>query len=104
PEPEELAMEFIQIIEIRTSRFEELSTLEDEWEKATEGKRTLRRSIITRDRNDPTRHLVIAFFDSYESAMVNSDLPETTEFGQRQAALLDGPMAFTDLDVIQDRS
>ena len=64
------------------SRYDELTALEDEWEQATEGKRTLRRSIITRDRNDPNRHLVIAFFDSYDSAMVNSNLPETGEFGR----------------------
>jgi hypothetical protein len=97
-------MEFIQIIECRTSRIEELKALEDEWEKATEGKRTLRRSIVTRDRKDPNRYLILAFFDSYESAMENSNLPETNEFGQRQAALLDSPMTFTDLDVVEDRS
>ena len=96
-------MDFIQIIECRTSKVDELTALEDEWEKATEGKRTLRRSIITRDRNDPDRYLVLAFFDSYESAMVNSNLPETGEFGQKQAALLDAPMVFTDLDVVDDR-
>jgi hypothetical protein len=47
---------------------------------------------------------VLAFFDSYESAMENSNLAETTEFGQKQGALVDGPMLFTDLDVIDDRS
>ena len=97
-------MEFIQIIECRTSKVDELTALERDWEQATEGKRTLRRSIITRDRNDPDRYLVLAFFDSYESAMVNSNLPETGEFGQKQAALLDAPMVFTDLDVVDDRS
>ena len=35
--------------------------------------------------------------------MANSDLPETNEFGQKQGALLDGPMHFTDLAVIDDR-
>ena len=97
-------MGFIQIIECRTSKFEELKARENEWEAATEGKRTLRRSIITRDRKDPTRYLILAFFDSYESAMVNSNLPETNEFGYRQMALLDGPMVFTDLDIVDDRS
>ena len=58
----------------------------------------------TRDRNDPNHYVVLAFFDSYESAMTNSDLPETREFGEKQAALLDGPMEFIDLDVIEDRS
>jgi quinol monooxygenase YgiN len=97
-------MKFVQIIEMRTKRVDEITALEDDSEKATEGKRTLRRSIVTRDRNDPGRYLVFAFFDDYESAMTNSNLPETNEFGQKQQALLDAPMQFTDLDIIEDRS
>ena len=97
-------MEFIQIIECRTSKLDGLTALEDEWRKATDGKRTLRRSIITRDRNDPERYLILAFFDSYDSAMVNSNLPETADFGRKHNALLDRPMAFTDLDVVEDQS
>ena len=95
-------MAFIQIIESRTSRVDELRALGDEWEKATEGKRTLRRRIVTQDRNDPDRYLILAFFDDYESAMVNSNLPETAALGEKQAALLDAPPVFTDLDVIDD--
>ena len=93
-------MAFIQIIEMKTSKIDELTALEEEWKKATEGKRTLRRSIVTRDRNNTNRHLI--FFDSYESAMENSNLPETTAFGEKQAALLDAPPAFFDLDVVSD--
>ena len=48
--------------------------------------------------------LILAFFDSYEAAMENSNLPETAEFSEKQAALLDGPLTFQDLDVIEDRS
>src|SRR5690242_5641560 len=97
-------MEFVQIMECRTTRVDELKALEDEWRAATEGKRTLRRAVLTRDRNDPNRYLIFAFFDSYESAMKNSNLPETAEFGAKQAALLDAPIAFTDLDIIEDRN
>jgi quinol monooxygenase YgiN len=96
-------MTFIQTIELRTTNFDEIAKLEDEWRNATEGKRTLRRSIVLRDRAEPNHHLVIAFFDSHDSAMVNSDLPETTAFGEKQAALLEGPMHFTDYDVVDDR-
>ena len=78
-------MSFVQIIDMRTKNVDEIQNLEREWEKATEGKRTLRRSIIGRDRNDPDHYLVLAFFDSYESAMTNSNLPETTEFGRKQS-------------------
>ena len=77
-------MAFVQIIECRTSEFDKIQRLEDEWRAATEGKRTLRRSIVARDRTDPDRHLIFAFFDSYEAAMENSNLPETSEF-QREA-------------------
>jgi quinol monooxygenase YgiN len=94
---------FIQIIDMRTSHVDEVMKLEDEWRAATEGKRTLRRSIVARDRKDPERHLVIAFFDDYDSAMVNSNLRETQAFGEKQSALLEGPMQFIDLDVIDDR-
>lgn len=99
-----MAEQFIQIIECRTSRADDLMALEEEWRAATEGKRTLRRSVVCRDRNDPARHLILAFFDDYDSAMVNSNLPETDDFGQKQQELLGGPMSFTDLDVIHDQS
>ena len=96
-------MEFVQLIDMRTKRADEIIELEAEWEKATDGKRTLRRSIVGRDRNNPDHYVVIAFFDDYDSAMVNSNLPETQEFGRKQSALLDAPMVFTDLDVIDQR-
>jgi len=95
---------FVQLIEMRTNNVDEIMKLEDEWKRATEGKRTLRRRVVGRDRNDQDRYVVIAFFDDYKSAMVNSNLPETGDFGQKQTALLDGPMQFTDLDIISDES
>ena len=97
-------MAFVQLIDMRTKNVEEIQKLEDEWEKATEGKRTLRRSLVGRDRNDPDHYVILAFFDDYDSAMANSNLPETADFGQKQTALLEGPMQFTDLDIIDDRS
>jgi hypothetical protein len=97
-------MSFVQIIECRTSRIDELQKLDDEWLSATEGRRTLRRSIIAQDRNDSSRYLVLAFFDSFDDAMENSNLPETGEIAAKMAALADGPMTFHDLDVIEDQS
>jgi hypothetical protein len=95
-------MAFIQIIDMQTSNYDEISELEQQWRKATDGKRTLRRSIVARDRKNPKHYVVIAFFDDYDSAMVNSNLPETNEFGTKQNALLDAPMQFLDLDVLED--
>jgi len=96
-------MAFIQLIEMRSKNVDEIMKLDAEWEKATEGKRTLRRSIVGRDRNDPERHVILAFFDDYDSAMKNSNLPETQEFAAKQADLAEA-VQFIDLDVIDDRS
>lgn len=35
--------------------------------------------------------------------MANFNLPETSEFGAKQGELCDASMAFTDLDVVDDR-
>jgi quinol monooxygenase YgiN len=97
-------MSFVQIIDCRTTRYDEIAKLDNDWEKATEGRRTLRRQITTRDRNDADHYEVFCFFDSYEAAMANSNLPETTAGAARYAELLDGPSRFVDLDVIEDQT
>jgi hypothetical protein len=96
-------MSFVQIIDFKTKQMDEVRAIGDEWEKSTEGKRTLRRQIVARDRNDPDRVLIFAFFDSYESAMENSALPETDELSGRMAKLMSAPPVFHDLDVIEER-
>jgi hypothetical protein len=97
-------MGFIQIIEAHSPDVDALRAIDDEWRRATEGKRSLRRAIVASDRHDPNRYLILAFFDSYESAMANSALPETQEFAQKWAAAVDGPLTFHDLDVLDDRT
>jgi quinol monooxygenase YgiN len=91
---------FVQIIEMKTSKYDEIDALEQEWKKATEGKRTLRRDTVCQDRDHPGTYVVIAEFDSYDEAMQNSNLPETTDFTERMAKLVDGEMKFYNLDVI----
>jgi hypothetical protein len=76
-------MRFIQLIECHTERCEELMAIEEQWLAATEGSRTLRRIVVTRDRTDRHRYLVLALFE--------------------QEAVLDGRMIFTDLDIVADR-
>ncbi|MBV9593331.1 MAG: hypothetical protein JO147_05995 [Actinobacteria bacterium] len=95
-------MAFIQIIEAQAADIDRLQALDREWQSATEGKRTARRVIITQDRNNPGRHLIFVFFDSYDSAMDNSKLPETQEFAEKFASAADS-MSFHDLDVLDDR-
>jgi hypothetical protein len=96
-------MAFVQIIELRTSNIAALQEVENEWEKATEGKRKVSRTILCADRDNPGRYLNIVFFDSYEAAMENSALPETDAFSRKMMSFADGPPTFYNLDVIDDR-
>jgi quinol monooxygenase YgiN len=95
---------FIQVIECRTSRQDEMAAAVDELERKVGDRSTVRRSIRTQDRDDPNHVMVIVFFDSYESAMENSTLPETDEFATTMMSLVDGPPTFHNLEVVDDRT
>ena len=95
-------MTFIQLVDGHSDKIDEIAALAEEYQAATEGKRTGRRFIRMVDRNDPTRFVTAIFFDSYESAMENSNLPETQEFAGKMAGLVNGPVTFHDLDVLED--
>jgi hypothetical protein len=94
-------MGFIQVIDFRTNDFDAIQKSHEDWLVATEGKRTIRRDILARDRNDPSHYVVLAFFDSYESAMENSALPGTQASAEEMAAASEG-MTFLDLDVVEE--
>lgn len=95
-------MAYIQIIELTTSRIDEVRSLSDKWRAESDGTRTATRSVVTRDRDTANRYLVIAEFGSYEEAMRNSEMATTTEFAQRLAELCDAPPTFRNLDVIDE--
>ncbi|MFB9556498.1 ester cyclase [Streptomyces roseoviridis] len=95
-------MTFVQVIDCRTSRADELNRLMDAWVEATQGKRTATHSIMGRDRADSTHVVEIVEFPSYEEAMKNSNLPETDRIFREMVALCDGEPSFTDLDVMRD--
>jgi len=99
-----MSMAFVQVIEFNTTDIDSVRQVNEEWRRATEGKRTARREILARDRNNPGRYLAIVFFDSAESAAQNSNLPETQAAAEKYMALSDGPPAFSDLDVLEDRA
>jgi hypothetical protein len=96
-------MAFVQIIEYRSSKFDEMQAIAQEWEEATEGRRMAGRRVVCQDRDDPGRYFTIVQFPSYEEAMKNSNMPETTEFSQKMMGLADGPPTFYNLDVIDER-
>ena len=97
-------MGFVQIIEFKTSKIDEVAKIGDEWEAAAGADRKARRRVMCQDKDNPGRYFNIVFFDSYEDAMENSNLPVTAEFSGRMMELADGPPTFFNLDVMDDRS
>lgn len=93
-------MGFVQIIEFRTSRPDEVVALGEKWMEETQGRNTLVRELVGADRDEPGRYMLIVEFDSYEAAMQNSALPETQKVATTMAELCDGPPSFRNLDVI----
>jgi quinol monooxygenase YgiN len=95
-------MKFVQIIELQTSRSDDMEAIEQEWLRATEGKRTLLRELRTQDRDRPGTYLLIAEFPSYDAAMRNNELPETQRIAEQMRKLADGEPTFRNLDVLDE--
>lgn len=95
-------MTFVQLIDCRTSRFDEMNRLMDTWVEQTRGRRTATHNVIGKDRTDDSHFIEIVEFPSYEEAMRNSGLPETGRIFREMVALCDETPTFTDLDVVRD--
>lgn len=89
---------FVQIIEWKTARMDEIEALVEEM-RSQGGPMPMVRATLTADRDHPDHYLSILEFDSYAEAMENSNRPETTEMAMRLAELCDEPPKFYNLDV-----
>ncbi|GAA1711900.1 hypothetical protein ACFTSF_32650 [Kribbella sp. NPDC056951] len=96
---------FVQIIEYRTSKPDEVAALADDYQAKREaggdGPRPIR-SIMCSDRNESGRYFAVVEFASYEEAMENSARSDTGEFAAGLMELCDGPTTFYDLDIVRD--
>ena len=92
---------FVQIIEITTTKVPELEELMNQWMAATEGRRSASLSLLTKDRERPDTYVQVVEFPSYEEAMANSALPETTAFAGKLSALCASGPTFRNLDVVR---
>jgi hypothetical protein len=90
---------FTQIIEFRSSRFDEVQAMNEEWRRTHPQAGPLR-ITVTADRDRPQTYVSIVEFASYEEAMRNSEDPATGEWAGRMAALCDGEPEFRNLDVV----
>lgn len=93
-------MAFVQIIEYKTKRFDEVSALVEKFRANLPDSDSAPQGKVTKDRDRPDTYVSIIEFESYEKAMENSNRPETAEMAQAMAALCDGPPSFLNLDVI----
>jgi len=86
---------FIQIIQGRCTRQDEMHALADEWreQRAPSADGWLGG---TYGFTDDGMFLGIVRFESREKAMANSESPEQGEWAKRMAALFDGPVEFHD--------
>jgi hypothetical protein len=90
---------FVQIIEFTTTRIDEVRALGDEMRGQADPGLVLR-GTFTADRDRPNTYVNMIEFESYETAMQNSERPETSAFAARMAELCDGPATFRNLDVL----
>lgn len=95
-------MKFVQIIEYKTSRFDEVQQVLDDYRATTAGRRTVARGTICTDRDQANTYVSIIEFPSYEDAMKNSEMPETSAMAEQMAKLCDGPAIFRNLDVVRE--
>ncbi|WP_026554658.1 hypothetical protein [Arthrobacter sp. 35W] len=95
---------FVQIIEFQTSRIDEVLAMGRPTAPEGGPAPTFRYIQVTADRDRPNTYLTLVSFDSFDSAMENSNRPETGEFAAAMAALCDGPPIFRNLDVLREES
>lgn len=94
-------MEFVQVIEFTTSKYDEVRAISDafvEKRRAAAGPKP--ESVLhLKDRDRPNTYRTVARFASYEDAMENSKRDDTTEMAQAIAALCDD-RSFRNFDII----
>ncbi|MEV5967870.1 hypothetical protein AB0L70_39255 [Kribbella sp. NPDC051952] len=92
---------FVQIIEYRTSKPDEIASLMQDFQKTREAAGdgpSPTRGMTCADRDESGRYFSIIEFASYEDAMENSARADTSEFAQKMMELCDGPTKFYNLD------
>ncbi|MEU3558107.1 hypothetical protein [Streptomyces fragilis] len=100
-------MKFVQIIDFETERIDEVRQRMAEYEEQsrTQGRTTAPTArMLLKDRANGNRYLAVVEFEDYETAMANSDAPETGELAQQLSALMTRPPVYTDCDVQEQRA
>jgi heme-degrading monooxygenase HmoA len=94
-------MGFIQIVEYETDRADEIAATMNERPPRPEDTPGFRRIAFTQDRDNPKRFLIIIEFDTYETAMQNSNKPETDAMAKQLGEMVTKGPIYHNLDVQQ---
>jgi hypothetical protein len=96
-------MEFVQVIEFETTKWDEMRAIGDEFRNArAQGNDPKPKSVMmVKDRDRPNAYRIVARFASYEEAMANSEREDTSEMAQRMAALCEN-QSFHNFDVVDE--
>jgi hypothetical protein len=95
-------MAFVQIMSYTTSQRAEMDAALQQWLEDTRDVRRARRRLLLKDRSEAHRYVEVVFFDSYEDAMHNSNLPATGALSRSFDSLSDGGCHFENFDVVDD--
>jgi len=95
-------VKFTQTIEFSTTRIDEFNAHLDDWIATSEGRRIPHRAVLRRDRDADNAYQLTVEFSSHETAMANSDRPETSAFATFLGDISDGGLAFRNLDVLRE--
>lgn len=92
---------FIQMIEVRTDRFDELEQMHERWLADTVGARTTSQEWVCLDRDSDDTVVILVEFPSFEAAQANNDLPATGRIAAGVGDLAHCEPMFRNLDVIR---
>lgn len=95
-------MGFVQVIEFRTNDLDAVQRANEQWQQATQGTRTAERIVLGRQHDDSGHCVEIVFFDSWDDAARNDELPATQDYAEQIRGLIDGEPRYLDVDVVSD--
>jgi hypothetical protein len=97
----DIGMDFVQILEFKTSKFDEIDAMLQEYRSKREaaGAPLPVEVLQCKDRDQPDTYVSVIRFSSYEAAMENSNHPDTAAMAARFAELCDSPPTFRNLDL-----
>ena len=94
---------FVQIIQWKSSKLDEVRKLSDDYRDGRTGDGGgPKRVLVLADKNNAGTYFTVAEFESAEAAAENSARADTSEFAAKMAELCDGPPTFYDTEVVDE--